>query len=105
MSANLKNLISEYASATVPMVFVAIRDGAIYGAWTSPSAEATHVMALDHPDVAAFLDPTPDYRALRRGDYPAVGDQLDVIWRNDPAELATMRAVIAAVKAKHPKPA
>lgn len=52
--------------------------------------------------------PGPDYRMLRRGAYPPVGDQLDALWKMiEPpigSEAEAMKAAIMAVKAKYPKP-
>jgi len=45
----------------------------------------------------------PDYYALRRAEYPALGEQLDAMWKGGEAA-AEMTARIAAVKAKYPKP-
>jgi hypothetical protein len=44
----------------------------------------------------------PDYYAKRRAEYPALGDQLDAMWKGGDAQ-AAMQAQIAAVKAKYPK--
>lgn len=51
------------------------------------------------------------YRDDRTAEYPAVGDQLDMMWKaleaireNFPPEVAVMLDSIQAVKAKHPKP-
>jgi hypothetical protein len=47
----------------------------------------------------------PDYYALRRNEYPSLGDQLDAVWKgSDSQAFADMQAKIAAVKAKYPKP-
>lgn len=47
----------------------------------------------------------PDYYALRRKEYPSLGDQLDAIWKGaDSSAFASMIAKIAEVKAKYPKP-
>lgn len=46
----------------------------------------------------------PDYYALRRAEYPSLGDQLDAFWKGpDSPEYAAMMDKIAAVKAKYPK--
>jgi hypothetical protein len=48
-----------------------------------------------------------DAQATRRAAYPAVGDQLDALFKaraGAPAELTAIDAAIAAVKAAHPKP-
>lgn len=42
------------------------------------------------------------YRALRAADYPAIGDQLDALFRAG-AFPADMAALLAEVKAKYPK--
>lgn len=54
------------------------------------------------------------YRHARRREYPPIGDQLDVLWRQLEAERAAGRALdpaadamldqVQAVKARHPKP-
>jgi hypothetical protein len=47
----------------------------------------------------------PDYYALRRSEYPSLGDQLDAMWKGlDSQAFLDMQAKIAAVKAKYPKP-
>jgi hypothetical protein len=45
----------------------------------------------------------PDYYALRRAEYPALGEQLDALWKGGEAA-AEMTSRIAEVKAKYPKP-
>lgn len=46
----------------------------------------------------------PDYYAKRRDAYPAIGDQLDAIWKGpDSPEFASLLERIAAVKAQFPK--
>jgi len=44
-----------------------------------------------------------DYAELRRKEYPAIGDQLDALWKGGVA-LEEMAQKVAAVKAKFPKP-
>ncbi len=48
---------------------------------------------------------TPDYYALRKNEYPSLGDQLDAMWKGvgSPAYIS-MQAKIAEIKAKYPKP-
>ena len=47
----------------------------------------------------------PDYYALRRAEYPAIGDHLDSIWKGEVSNsFAQMVAKIQAVKNKYPKP-
>lgn len=56
------------------------------------------------PDGKVNVVPDPEeYRQKRAKEYPPIQDQLDAIWKNG-ADLADMRATIAAIKAKHPKP-
>ena len=51
-----------------------------------------------HPD-------SPDYYALRRAEYPSIGDQLGAIAKGlNSAEYLDIQAKIAAVKSKYPKP-
>jgi hypothetical protein len=47
----------------------------------------------------------PDYYALRRSEYPSLGDQLDAVWKGlDSQAFLDMQIKIASVKAKYPKP-
>lgn len=47
----------------------------------------------------------PDYYALRRNEYPSLGDQLDAIWKGAGSQAFTnMMSKIEEVKAKYPKP-
>jgi hypothetical protein len=46
----------------------------------------------------------PDYYALRRSEYPSLGDQLDAMWKGAASQaFLDMQAKIASVKAKYPK--
>lgn len=45
----------------------------------------------------------PDYYAKRRAEYPALGEQLDAMWKGGNAA-ASMAAKIQAIKNKYPKP-
>jgi hypothetical protein len=48
----------------------------------------------------------PDYYALRRNEYPSLGDQLDAMWKGlDSPAFVAMQEKITAIKAKYPKPA
>ena len=44
-----------------------------------------------------------EYQGRRRVEYPPVGDQLDALWKGGEAA-AAMKALVEAVKLKHPKP-
>lgn len=44
-----------------------------------------------------------DYAARRRHEYPSIEDQLDAMWKGG-AEATAMKARVAAVKTKYPKP-
>ncbi len=47
----------------------------------------------------------PDYYAMRRNEYPSIGDQLDALWKgSDSQAFAEMISRIAEVKSKYPKP-
>lgn len=47
----------------------------------------------------------PDYYALRRDNYPAIGDQLDAFWKGpDSPQYAEMLNKIQQVKQQFPKP-
>lgn len=47
----------------------------------------------------------PDYYALRRNEYPKLGDQLDAMWKGtDSQAFLDMQYKILEVKAKYPKP-
>lgn len=46
----------------------------------------------------------PDYYAKRRAEYPAIGDQLDALWKGvDSPEFADVMLKIQQVKEKYPK--
>lgn len=45
----------------------------------------------------------PDYFAKRRSEYPAIGDQLDAVWKGG-QDAAAINVKIQAVKTKYPKP-
>lgn len=60
----------------------------------------TETVAIDKSEIVCADN--PDYYAKRRAGYPALGDQLDAVWKGDDA-MAAMAAKIAAVKAKYPK--
>lgn len=50
----------------------------------------------------------PDYREKRKEEYPAIGDQLDAIWkalagRDLPPEATAIRDKVLAVKEKYSK--
>jgi hypothetical protein len=46
----------------------------------------------------------PDYYALRRSEYPSLGDQLDAMWKGVTSQaFLDMQDKIALVKAKYPK--
>ena len=61
----------------------------------------TETVAIDKSEIVCADN--PDYYAKRRAEYPALGDQLDAVWKGADA-MAVMAAKIAAVKAKYPKP-
>lgn len=44
----------------------------------------------------------PDYYAKRRAEYPALGEQMDALWKGGPA-LEAMKEKILEVKNKYPK--
>jgi hypothetical protein len=47
----------------------------------------------------------PDYYALRRSEYPSLGDQLDAVWKGlDSQAFLDMQNKISSVKNKYPKP-
>lgn len=48
--------------------------------------------------------PEPTYRELRAAEYPAIGDQLDMIYWDKVNGTNTWQETIAAIKAKYPKP-
>lgn len=54
-----------------------------------------------------YAEKLAEVRAARAAAYPALGDQLDALFKaraGDGAELAAIDAAIATVKAAHPKP-
>ena len=44
-----------------------------------------------------------DYAEIRRKEYPAIGDQLDALWKGG-VDLEQMREKVLQVKQKYPKP-
>lgn len=60
----------------------------------------TETIAIDKSEIVCADN--PDYYAKRRAEYPALGDQLDAVWKGADA-MAAMADKIAAVKAKYPK--
>tara|TARA_R110000782_G_scaffold261440_1_gene353121 strand:- start:2616 stop:2888 length:273 start_codon:yes stop_codon:yes gene_type:complete len=58
-------------------------------------------VAIDMDDVNAWVDPDA-YKAQRVSEYPAIGDQLDALWKGGD-DAAAMLALVQAVKAKYPK--
>jgi hypothetical protein len=51
--------------------------------------------------VNAWVDPD-QYKYQRASEYPAIGDQLDALWKGGDAA-AEMLAKVQAVKSKYPK--
>lgn len=66
------------------------------------TGEITVIPILKEEIVCADI---PDYYALRRNEYPPLGDQLGAIWKgpNSP-DYISMQEKIQAVKDKYPKP-
>jgi hypothetical protein len=58
-------------------------------------------IAVDETLVNKWVDPEA-YTAKRQSEYPAIGDQLDALWKGGDAA-AEMLAKVQAVKAKYPK--
>ena len=56
---------------------------------------------IDINAVNAWVDPNA-YKTKRVAEYPAIGDQLDALWKGGDAA-AEMLARVQAVKAKYPK--
>jgi hypothetical protein len=69
------------------------RDYAQYQEW----------VAAGNSPLPAEQKPEPTYAELRAAAYPAIGDQLDALWKGGDAA-AEMLAKIQAVKAQYPKP-
>ena len=61
----------------------------------------TETVVIDKSEIVRADN--PDYYASRRAEYPALGDQLDAMWKGADA-MTAMAAKVAAVKAKYPKP-
>jgi len=55
----------------------------------------------DEATVQAYID-AHSYIAKRVAEYPAIGDQLDALWKGGDAQ-TEMLAKVMAVKAKYPK--
>lgn len=56
---------------------------------------------IDLAQVNAWIDPDA-YKFARAREYPAIGDQLDALWKGGDAA-AEMLAKVQAVKVKYPK--
>ncbi len=78
-----------------------------------------YTFARDHHYILTELDPingrrrfqvrmrpqtTPSYRDMRRAAYPAITEQLDMIYWDGVNHTTVWADTIAAVKAKYPKP-
>ena len=71
--------------------------------WIDPITNEEFVVDIEKNEVVK--PDYPDYYALRREEYPSLGDQLDAFWKgSDSPEYELMMEKIAAVKAKYPKP-
>ena len=58
-------------------------------------------VTIDLDAVNAWVDPD-QYKYQRASEYPAIGDQLDALWKGGDAA-AEMLAKVQAVKSKYPK--
>jgi hypothetical protein len=97
--------------------YIASQESAIYAdidakeaAWaTAPKTREVddpmtgETMTIDIDKSEVVKADVPDYYAKRRAEYPALGEQLDAMWKGSEAADA-MQAKIAAIKAKYPKP-
>jgi len=63
--------------------------------------EAGNEVTYDKSAVQAYVN-AHAYIAKRAAEYPAIGDQLDALWKGGDAA-AEMLAKVQAVKAKYPK--
>jgi len=68
---------------------------------TDPMTNETRTVDIDKSEVVR--PDVPDYYAKRRAEYPALGEQLDALWKGGDAA-AAMAARILEVKSKYPKP-
>lgn len=68
---------------------------------TDPMTGNVTVVPIDKSEIVR--PEIPDYYAKRRAEYPALGEQLDAMWKGGQAA-ADMQAEIQAVKNKYPKP-
>jgi hypothetical protein len=60
-----------------------------------------NAVVYDEAAVQAYMD-SHAYIAKRQSEYPAIGDQLDALWKGGDAQ-TKMLAKVMAVKAKYPK--
>ena len=58
-------------------------------------------VSYDEAAVQAYID-ADAYKEQRATEYPAIGDQLDALWKGGD-DAAAMLALVQAVKAKYPK--
>ena len=75
---------------------------------SDPRSQSIDLKSMKAVNVTIDDIPTPNYRMLRQREYPEVGEQLDVLWREMQAlpltqEADAMLKRIQAVKAKYPK--
>jgi hypothetical protein len=75
----------------------AVRVSDTAGAFDADGNQVT----IDMDAVNAWVDPEA-YKAQRVLEYPAIGDQLDALWKGGD-DAAAMLALVQAVKAKYPK--
>lgn len=62
---------------------------------------AGNPVSYNEADVQAYIDANA-YKTQRASEYPAIGDQLDALWKGGD-DAAAMLALVQAVKAKYPK--
>ena len=68
--------------------------------YTDPFTGNTEIVDISKSEI---VRPTvPDYYALRKSEYPSLGDQLDAMWKGGSA-VTDMQAKIAEIKSKYPK--
>lgn len=87
------------------VVNVALADKPLASNWIASETAAIG----DRYENGQFSKPQPvvdplEYQHQRAAEYPAIGDQLDALWKGGDAA-AEMLAQVQAVKAKYPKPA
>lgn len=119
---NPQNAVERFADLVEPPPVLAAEKGLVWLPVEDVTATAGDGEIVDGPAVTVaagkvrrvwtirpktYAEKLAEVRAARAAAYPALGDQLDALFKaraGDGAELAAIDAAIATVKTAHPKP-